>query len=151
MSTGLNASTIAGIIETLLGREVTVKNGPAGKGPNALIAVYASPDKPVAACVGCSIQFASYAAAALSLVPREVAEGDIRAGKLSDVLDENFREVMNVFGGILSSPGHRVVLDRITGSGEAPDEISKMLSESSPVSFEVEVEGYGKGLISLAA
>jgi hypothetical protein len=144
-------TTIAGVIETLLGRDVVVKGGAGDKPASALIAVYASPENPIAACVGCSMEFASYAAAALSLVPREVADGDIRAGRLSEVLDENFREVMNVFGGMLSKTGSRVVLDRIVPAGEAGEDVTRRLTEASPATFDVEVGGYGKGRISLSA
>jgi len=151
MSSKFSPTVVAEVIETLLGRDVTVKGGAAGKPADSLIAVYVTPEKAIAACVGASMEFACYSAAALSLVPREVAEADVRAGRLSDVLDENFREVMNVFGGMLSKAGSRVVLDRIVPVGEAPAEAVKLLNETVPATFEVDVGGYGKGRISLGA
>jgi hypothetical protein len=150
-ATEFNPTKIAGLIQMLLGRDVAVKGESSGEPASALIAVYASPENPVAACVGCSMEFASYAAAALSLVPREVAEGDIRAGRLSELLDDNFREVMNVFGSMLSQSGSRVVLDKILPAGEAPEDVTRRLAEAAPSSFAVDVDGYGKGRISLCA
>ena len=52
-------------------------------------------------------------AAALSMLPPNLAKASVAANKLSDALDENFREVMNVAASMIEVSDGRIVLQKV--------------------------------------
>ena len=52
-------------------------------------------------------------AAALSMLPAPLVKAAIAAGKLSEALDENYREVMNVAASMIEVSDGRIVLQRV--------------------------------------
>jgi hypothetical protein len=117
----------------------------------AVVAVYTGAgDEPVGLLV-CSVQAAAYLGAALSLLPKPVAEDAIKKGALDDNLLENFREVANICSSLFAEQaGARVHLQAVVNKVVAPIAAYKVLFASpNRADVTLEVPGYGPGVISV--
>ncbi len=140
----------------LLAREVECKPAPAPfmvkSKEKLLLAEYITDDNQ-RACIGyCDYNFAAYAGAALSLVPKPVAEEDLKKGELSESLIENTYELLNVAASIFNKPGvPHVRLKAVTACPPLPDWARAMSRKpSSRLDLRVGIEGYGIGRVSFA-
>ncbi|MFN0205029.1 MAG: hypothetical protein ACKVS6_01790 [Planctomycetota bacterium] len=90
---------VANLLSGLVGKPVSVKTAaPVSirtKSPVA-VAIYARDDHSVAAVCIFDITLANAAGAALTTIPSNVSDLSAKAGKLDDVILENFKEVLNV-------------------------------------------------------
>lgn len=94
---------------------------------------------------------ASGMSAALTMMPRSVAEEWADSGALPAALSENFHEVANVVANALRSSTSRCVLNEIAGyaPGERHPDIEQIKAARQAEHFNVSVDGYGTGLLSL--
>jgi hypothetical protein len=116
-----------------------------------VIAVYlGAHDAPVGLLV-CSIQAAAYLGAALSLLPKPVAEDAIKRGALDDSLLENFREVANICSSLFAEQiGGRVHLDSVLNKViAAPAAYKALLASTNRADVSVDIPNYGPGVISV--
>lgn len=111
-------------------------------GDGRVIAACAA-DLPLAACLG----------ACLSIMPSEVAQDAIRAGRLDEILAENFAEVLNVVSRLFTRPldGRVALLKAIVDPAAVPGELAPLATGTKQALFSVEIEGYGSGMFSLWA
>jgi hypothetical protein len=100
--------------------------------------------------VSADLSLAAYAGACFSLIPPGMAEESIDAKSLDESIAENFAEVLNVASRLLTTTdGGRVTL---RGSVFPPEALpAKATSGGAAVHFEVSIDGYGSGVLSLRA
>lgn len=114
-------------------------------------AIFVEDDGEVGGACVADINFASYAGAALAMIPKQVADESIKAGTLSENLDENFREVANIATVLVNGPS----VPHIKMSGFAagvPDEVRSLLAVAAGrKSFDVTITDYGSGKFALFA
>ena len=102
------------------------------------------------ACIA-DLELASYAGAALAMIPKPVAEESIAAGALAEGLDENFYEVANILTALLNGPSvpHLKIRDLTVG---VPDEVRDLVVRAAGRrSFDVTITDYGTGRLALYA
>lgn len=106
-------------------------------------------EQPVAVC-GADLSFAAYSAAAFSMIPEETAEETVKAGQLDEGMAEIFGEVLNVASRMFGEYDTR----RITLMGKSyspapptPDMVKVIRASREKLDLEIEIEGYGKGLL----
>ncbi len=102
------------------------------------------------ACVA-DLQLASYAGAALAMIPKPVAEESIAAGELAEGLIENFHEVANILTALLNGPSvaHLKIRELTTG---VPDDVRDLIVRAAGRrSFDLTVTDYGSGRLALYA
>src|SRR5580700_1468537 len=91
---------VAHLLEQLLEVPVIIRFVPPaatpGPLPDAVVALYARADDEVGAVWTSSLQFAAFAGAAMTRIHLSVAREQIARGRLGDMVEENFREIMNV-------------------------------------------------------
>lgn len=146
-------SALRSLLEGLLRKVVTVVPTPAGPARQAArwTAEYVdAAGEKVAMCV-VEAPLASAMSAALTMMPPSVAEQWASSGALPDTLSENFHEVTNVIAKAVHADGVRCVLRDIAGfaPGEQLPAIEEIKAARSNESYEVAVDGYGAGLLSL--
>jgi len=139
----------------LVGRNVTVSPGapvtPAPDRPVA-VAVYVAPDMSVNALCLMDLGAAAYTGGALALLPpggcQDAVEED---GELSGMLVEAVHEVVNVLSALFNTPGApHSKLHRLYAPGEeVAADLVGMLAGFNRIDLDVDVQGYGKGSLSL--
>jgi hypothetical protein len=116
-----------------------------------VVAVYLGPSEETVGLLVCSIQAAAYLGAALSLLPKPVAEDAIKRGALDDALLENFREVANICSSLFAEQaGARVHLDTVLNKViAAPPAYKNLLASPNRADVSVDIPNYGPGVISV--
>jgi hypothetical protein len=139
----------------LVGRNVTVAPGaPVTPAPDrpVSVAVYVSPEMAVNALCLMDLGASAYTGGALALLPpggcQDAVEED---GELSGVQVEALHEVVNVLSALFNTPGapHSKLHKLYAAGGDLPGDIEGMLAAFNRLDLDVEVQGYGKGSLSL--
>jgi hypothetical protein len=159
MSTGIvelpAPKDVRDMLAGLVGKGVTVSPGapvtPAENRPVA-VAVYVDPQMTINALCLMDLGASAYTAGALALLPpggcQDAVEED---GELSGMLVEALHEVVNVLAALFNTPGApHSKLHKLYAPGEdLPGDIVGMLAAFNRIDLVVDVQGYGKGNLSL--
>ena len=149
------AKDVRDMLAGLIGRNVTVSPGapvtPSADRPVS-VAVYAAPDMSVNALCLMDLSASAYTGGALALLPpggcQDAVEED---GELSGMLVEALHEVVNVLASLFNTPGaSHSKLHKLYAPGEqAAGDLAAMLAGFNRIDLVVDVQGYGKGALSL--
>jgi hypothetical protein len=118
---------------------------------SGVIAEYRTDDGAVGAICLVDAEFATRAAAALTMVPPAVVADSLRTGDVSEWL-ENLREIVNILARLLNSPktSHLRLAGVHVIPGDLPDGVSSLVERPEfRRDFAVQIEGYGAGRLSL--
>jgi hypothetical protein len=145
------------LFDGLLGRDVTVANGKAvdpaaGLGPST--AVYVDDKNELSAVVLMDFPLTAYVGASLGLIPAGGAEAAIEDREISETLNENAYEMLNVLAGILNecSDIHQR-LYRVHRPGEVvPADVAPWQIAPGPrTDLKLDIKGYGGGGLSIVS
>ncbi|MCW2702388.1 MAG: uncharacterized protein JWQ37_383 [Blastococcus sp.] len=149
------AKDVRDMLAALVGRNVTVSPGapvtPAPDRPVA-VAVYVAPDMSVNALCLMDLRASAYTGGALALLPpggcQDAVEED---GELTTMLVEALHEVVNVLSALFNTPGapHSKLHKVYAPGDEVAADLAGMLAGFNRIDLDVDVQGYGKGSISL--
>jgi hypothetical protein len=117
----------------------------------AVVAVYGTDSNDVAGLLVCSMSAAAYLGAALSLLPRPVADAAIKKGVLDEALLENFREVANICSSLFAEQiGARTHLKNVIAKcSAAPVDHKALMASPNRADVSLDVPNYGEGLMSI--
>lgn len=145
-------------VRTLLGMlfdGMEVKAGnkvdPAARG--AQVAVFISDEgEPVAACA-CDSGFAAAAGSALSMLPPLAAKDAARTGELTEVMQGNLNEIMNICSRlVMSDSSPHLRLEKVYPAAGVPAAAKALLAApTARADFEVGLPKYGPGLVSVVS
>ncbi|MHB1782697.1 MAG: response regulator [Acidimicrobiales bacterium] len=147
------AGMLASLLGSLVRMPVAVVH--AAEGPARQVARwtadYADASGANAAICVVETPIASALSAALTLMSPAVAAEWARSGTLPDILSESFHEVTNVLAKVIRTDGERCILRSVAGfaPGEKLPEADRIAAAPSSEHFQVSLEGYGAGLMSL--
>jgi len=146
---------IRDLLTDLLGREVALSPStplaPTPKNP-CTVGVYVDDSLQVTALVSFDLALSAHAGAALGLVPVAGAEAAIEEGRLSDALQENVYEVLNIAASLFNTEGatHLRLYDvHHAGNPVPPDILAKALTLGRREDLSADVTGYGAGKLSV--
>jgi hypothetical protein len=147
---------IGSTLKELLRRNIqaTLRQGTTTVGPGVrFVAEYSQAEGHGSSgyCV-CDIAFAARTGAALTVIPSGAAEEAIRAGVVTDTLNENFHEVLNVMARFFSLGGStRANLGAVHLPGEVLNStvVAHLAKPAARLDLTVDVTGYGTGLLTL--
>lgn len=141
------------LLGALLARPVKVTRAEDDAPPQGpLTAALFHTDEPVLqVLVHSDLTLAASLAAALSVVPVAAVKECVASKKMSDSLQDNFGEVMNVFSRYLTMGGRPFRLGPVTCPPAAPDAALLALVEGSDErrAFIIEVPGYAAGRLDV--
>jgi hypothetical protein len=138
----------------LVGRNVTVSPGapvtPAPDRPVA-VAVYVAPDMSVNALCLLDLGAAAYTAGGLALLPPGGCQDSVEEGELSALQLEALHEVVNVLSALYNVAGapHSRLHKLYAPGEEVAGDLAGMLAGYNRIDLDVEIQGYGKGSLSL--
>lgn len=145
------ANDIRDLLNGLLGRDIGVVSSP----PDALsfdkkvvVAVYLRDDDKIGGIVVADLSLAIYSGAALSMLPKGVADESVAEGAIEDALYDNFYECLNIGAQWFAAKGSpRVKLTQVYPPSERPpNDVAQLMSAPAErQDWEVTVGGYGKG------
>lgn len=142
---------VSALLRDLLGRPVSVKDNRARFTGDVLWARYSDEsganeavwmwDVPSGICVG----------AALTMVPSDQAQADIRRKAVDPMTLENFQEVANILGSLLNEGSkHNVMLKEVGFDDAKKGKMGAKVKELSEKAFYVvDIDGYGSGATAL--
>ena len=143
------------MLEGLVGRTVTVSPGapvtPSADKPVS-VAVYVDPNMAVNALCLMDLGASAYTGGALALLPaggcQDAVEED---GELTSLLVEALHEVVNVLSALFNTPGapHSKLHKLYAPGEEVAGDLAGMLAGFNRIDLVVDVQGYGKGSLSL--
>jgi hypothetical protein len=159
MSTGTvelpAAKDVRDMLSALVGKDVVVSPGapvtPAPDRPIA-VAVYVNPQMAINALCLMDLGAAAYTGGSLALLPpggcQDAVEED---GELSGMLVEALHEVVNVLSALFNIPGapHSKLHKLYAPGDDLPGDIAGMLAAFNRIDLVVDVQGYGKGSLSI--
>ena len=159
MSTGTVAlpasKDVRDMLTGLVGKPVAVNPGapvtPAPGKPVA-VAVYVDPQMAINALCVMDLGAAAYTGAALALLPPGGAQDAVEEdGELTSLLVEALHEVVNVLSALFNTPGapHSKLHKLYAPGDDLPGDIVGMLAAFNRLDLVVEIQGYGKGGLSL--
>lgn len=149
---GLNE--IATTLNLLLNKDVSVADGTAITTSPTIAGTYIDENGKLGALVLVDLPLASYAGAALTMIPGNVAATNIKAGTLSDEIGENLHEVFNIMVAFFNQGDvpHIRFSEMHIAPPAFPGEIDAFLSDDvRHADFDVDIAGYGAGKMSLYA
>jgi len=116
-------------------------------------ALYVTDAGAPAAICGCDLAFAANGGAALSMLPPNVAKDAAKAKALTDVMEANLREVMNICTRLMLQDGSpHLRLDQVYAAGAAPAAAAAIAGAAKRrADFEIGLGKYGSGMLSVLA
>jgi len=111
-----------------------------------------SNDSPTIAACMVDLNFAVYSGAAFSMIPADAARDCIKANELDEMMQDNFGEVLNVFSRLFGEQDNKRILlmNKVFPPSALPDDASQSLTAGSKkLDIEVDIDGYGKGVIAM--
>jgi hypothetical protein len=142
------------MLSGLVGRNVTVSPGaPVTPAPNrpVAVAVYVAPDMSVNALCLLDLGAAAYTAGGLALLPPGGCQDSVEEGELSALQLEALHEVVNVLSALYNVAGapHSRLHKLYAPGEEVAGDLAGMLAGYNRIDLDVEIQGYGKGSLSL--
>jgi hypothetical protein len=144
----IRPEAIEGLLTCLLGRYVKVRRAPAHQPVQfnaAISGIYRDDEGNARAAFSCDIGFAANAGAALTLIPPGVAAQAVAAKALEDMLEDNFREILNVCAQVLNEQWEsHVALSEVCAGANLPADLTSE-PKGQDLVLDVAVQGYGGG------
>jgi len=139
----------------MLGRDVKVAPSgpwaPSLRDPGA-VAAYIDDSGRVRALIACNLDLAVALGASIALIPAKTAAGLVEEGLLTEEIEENLNEVLNILAGLFNPPeGPHVKLRTLYAPGKPPpaDLSAQLRAFGRREDLKIEVAGYGGGRLSL--
>ena len=149
------AKDVRDMLTGLVGKDVAVSpGGPVTPTPDKPVgvAVYVDPHLAVNAICVMDLGASAYTGAALALLPPGGAQDAVEEdGELSGMLVEALHEVVNVLSALFNTPGapHSKLHKLYAPGEELPGDLAGMLAAFNRIDLDIDVQGYGKGSLSL--
>jgi len=146
--------TIRTTLSSLVDRDARVKEAEAFAPDDEPIglACYRYDDGSVAAVAICDLAFVARFGACLSLVPAAAADEMLSSGELTEMAQDNTREVFNVLAvTLIETDSTHFRLGEVSFGSEAPDADVKAAIDGSgnSVSMQIELDGYGETRLAI--
>jgi hypothetical protein len=145
---------VSSLIAGLTGRSAQFKPAKPhvfGKEFPEVVAIYRTDTGVLGATLACDIEFAASAGAALTMIPADVVKECADEGEMTERLQENAHEVLNVAASLFNQPGFdHLVLSEVVLNGQVPEPVSALMSKpTSRTDIEGAIDGYPGGKCSI--
>lgn len=129
----------------IFGEGVSVAEAPADVGGKTVATFVDDNDRLVAVCA-CDTAFVAYSGAALSLIPPDAVQETLAGGEPTQVLKDNFFEVMNICSKLfMSDTSAHLRLNGTLPADRADEALAALAETARGTGFSVDIPRYGKG------
>ena len=144
---------VRSLLEGLIGRDVEIRDGsPVPPKTTNIVAVFVTDKLGVSAIAVANIEPGARLGGALAMLPKGGVDDAIDSKELFPSLRDNCYEVLNVLSAVFNVPNapHVRLYEMLGPNGSVPGDIATLsASAGNRMDVEIDVAGYGKGLISL--
>lgn len=142
---------VSALLKDLLGRDVSVNDNRARLTGDCLWAHFSTESGSEEAVWTWDVSSGICVGAALTMVPADQAQADIRRKSVDDMALENFQEVANILSSLLNEDRKENLVLRAVGYDDAKK--GKMADKSKSLkdkaSYVINIDGYGSGSTQL--
>lgn len=143
------SKSVAELLTVLYGDDLKVEDGEEVDFKSAFMANYiCDDDKNVALCMADN-KFVANSGSSMMMIPAGAAQDAAETNDFSQIMLESYYEVINILSRALmdATSGH-LRLDKLSAPGENAEILEIFGSNSSKVSFSIDVPGYGPGNVT---
>lgn len=144
---------VRSLVEDLVGRNVDLtESGPLSDVPTNVIAVYVNDKVNLAAVIVTDLDMAAIMGGALGMLPIGGVEDAIEEGILSELMQDNCYEVLNVLAAVFNvGDAQHVRLHQMYRSGgDLPPDVRRLAyAVGGRMDVTLDVTGYGSGRLSV--
>ena len=139
--------SVSSLLGIIFGEEMASEDSDSVDAGSSYTATFLSDEDELVAVCMCDKAFVARSGAALSMLPPDVAQEMIDDDDISDVVSQNFYEVMNICSKLMmSDESSHLRLDKVLPPSAADDAVSSVQSSGTTKSFKVTIPGYGDGI-----
>jgi hypothetical protein len=140
-------------LDPLFGKEIGLKDcKPLDTNNKVVIGSYSDGEGKTTGVIVMDYSCACYTAAALSMMPADIAEENIKSGEIEDSLRDNLYEVLNIGVSFFSdgtTPDMRIK-EMLVGPTDIPSDIQEVFKNAyTNLHVEMDIPGYGTGASSM--
>ncbi|MFK8026613.1 MAG: hypothetical protein AB8C40_00975 [Gammaproteobacteria bacterium] len=140
-------------LDPLFGKEIDLKDAkPLDTSNKVVIGTYVNGEGQTTGAIVMDYSCACYTAAALSMMPADIAEENIKSGEIEESLRDNLYEVLNIGVSFFSdgtTPDMRIK-EMLVGPTEIPGDIQNVFKNAyTDLHVEMDIPGYGSGSSSM--
>jgi len=141
--------SVSDLLSILFGDEFSASKSEPTELTGQHVVSFVSDDDKLVALGICDTEFVAYSGAALSMMPVDVANEMISGNAITDVIADNFYEVMNICSKLLMvESGAHLRVGQTLSAEESTQAIETLRDSSQVTGFGVEIPQYGKGTLS---
>ena len=149
----IESRTIKNTLDPLFGKDIGLKEAqPLDANNKVVIGSYSNGEGKTTGVIVMDYSCACYTAAALSMMPVDIADENIKSGEIEDGLRDNLYEVLNISVSFFSdgtTPDMRIK-DMLVGPSEIPSDIQDVFKNAyTDLHVEMDIPGYGSGSSSM--
>ena len=140
-------NSVVDLLEIIFGEGVVATPIDEPFGDGDYTATYIDPEDKLVAMGASDPHFVAYSSAALSMVPAAVANEAVANGEITDVMAQNFYEVMNICSKLMLTDGgpHLRLADVVDPGKADAGSMGALESAAKRIGFSVDIPGYGVG------
>ena len=140
---------ILNYLQLLFGDDVKIEKGTTLAPAKSYIGTFVDDDgKLVGGCVA-DINFAAYAGAAMSMLPKGAADDAIKSKAVTEVMTGNLGEVFNILSRVVMDESSDHLRYQAVLGPEADTQVSDTIKALTENAFAVNIPKYGKGQLSI--
>lgn len=142
-------AAISKLLGIIFGEDIVVSENSSADLSNKHIATFIDREDELVALCACDKPCVGYSGGALSMIPVGAVEDMLADGEISEALQGNFYEVMNICSKLMmSDSSDHLRLDKtMTDDAISDDIVALSESASTHVGFTLDIPQYGKGTI----
>lgn len=144
-----DCKSVFSLLEMLYGNEIEITENTTSQEKEGYLATFLSDDDELVALCSCDTAFVGYSGAALSMVPPDTVNNMIGDNDLSEAIQDNFYEVMNICSKLfMSDDSAHLRLDKTITPDKTQETLDEFADSPTVASFNVNIPKYGVGLLS---
>lgn len=141
--------SITKLLAFVVGDDIKVTEGEVPDFNTQHVATFIDGDDKLVTLSACDMKFVAYSGAALSMIPGDVADEMIADNDISNAVQANFYEIMNICSKLMMSDNSsHLRLAEVLPPGEASAQVEELSGAAHKLGFNVEIPKYGTGTIS---
>lgn len=151
------AGEIADLFTNLIGEEVSVMEAPAPLATERYAAAgeFETDEQDLSAIIAMDIELAVWLGSGLAMIPKDAAKKNVESKTISGEIADNTREILNIASSLFNKENqpHHIFTNMFLPPKEIFSERAQaaLVRDVDRVDYQVEVPGYGKGLMTVLA